>query len=243
MKKFLVFILVIIVVVPVASGDNGSLLVLKNTYFYQHPTQKGKRTLTRKRQAYDVIAVMNATSSQMFKVRVPSKSSDINESGYVVETDPELRALGSEKIKVFAEIPLIKTDLTLFKLVPSNQLSFTGRKEISKDFPHLKWRAVNYKINIPAEYWIAAWAGIYRPDKDADWFNQTYQKATSKNLGQHLLTKILLGLVETGYTKEQVKLALGEPLKELIAAENNQLEWIYSDRKVIFRNNKVLQVL
>lgn len=243
MKRTFAVLLIFIVIVPAVLADNGSLLVLKNTYFYELPSKKGKRILTRKREAYDVIAVNNNGGSQMFKVRVPEKANIVNEGGYVAETDPEIRALGPEKIKVFSEIPTIKSDLTRYKLVPSNYLSITGRKEHSKDFPYLTWRAVNYKTNAPSEYWIAAWAGIYRPDKDADWLNRIYQKTIAQNLSQSLISKIMQGLVEAGYTKEEVRLALGEPVKEQIAQENNQLEWIYTDRKVIFKNNKVMQVL
>ena len=179
----------------------------------------------------------------MFRVLVYSNDNTVNESGYVFETDLELRALGPDKIKVFTEVPTTKTDLTQFRLVPSNQLSFTGRKETSDDFPHLIWRAVNYKTSVPEAFWIAAWSGIYRPDKSARWLNHTYQEVVTKQLEPNLTQKILLGLVETGYTKEQVKLALGEPIKEQSTPENSQFEWIYSDRKVIFKNDKVLQVL
>jgi len=243
MKRVIILLICLTLLAPVAFGGNGSLLVLKNTYFYKNRNKKGKRLLTRKRQAYEVVSISKSSKSHMFKVRVYSNKNIVNESGFVIETDPELRALGQNKIRVFAEIPSIKSDLTNFKLVPSNQLSFTGRKEMSKDFPHLTWRAVNYKANAPEEYWIAAWSGIYRPNKEARWLNKTYKRALSSKINQQLLLKILRGLVETGYTKEQVRLALGEPLKEQIAKENAQLEWIYSDRKVIFKNEKVMQVL
>lgn len=243
MRYLTIFFLLFALIIPNLQAGNGSILILKSAYFYQKHTKKGKRLLTRMRKAYDVLELDNTSPSLMFKVSVPDKKKQVNGSGYMVETDLELQELGLKMVKVYPELPTEKADLTKYKPVPSNQISFTGRKETSADFPNLVWRAVNYKTDVPEELWIAAWAGIYRPDKSAEWLNRIYQKAKVLHLKPALMDKILNGLVEIGFSKEQVRLALGDPLKEQMIDNDSRLEWLYNDRRVIFANDQVLRVL
>ena len=179
----------------------------------------------------------------MFEINFPKEDHIINGSGFIVETEKELKELGIKEVKVYPELPLKKVDLTNYYLVPSNQLSFSGRNLSSPDFPNLTWKAVNFKTNAPLQVWVPEWAGIYRPDKDADWLNNTYQSLINKDMDKEIMEKILMGLVETGFTKEQVRMALGDPTEEQMVENSSKLEWRYGSRKVIFDNNVVSRVL
>ncbi|MCP4753530.1 MAG: hypothetical protein GY866_21795 [Proteobacteria bacterium] len=244
MKYVLLFFLILGLQAPAIKAEKGSLLILKNVYLYNASNQKGKKVLTKTRKAYDVVGIdIYKRKDLMFKILVPVDGSLINGSGFIIETDTELQELGSNKVKVFPAVPSAETDLTNYRSVPSNQLSFTGIHEVSPDFPNLVWRAVNYKTNVPIEFWVAEWAGIYRPDKNSEWLNQTYRKAIEQKLSENLLTKILRGFVEPGFTKEQVRMALGDPLKEQPMEDQTQVEWIYNGRKVVFKNDQVSRVL
>ena len=225
-------------------AENGSFLVLKSTYLFQSQDQTGRKILTRDRHAYQVLDMYAPKNGPIvFKIEFTKKTRAINGSGFIVETETELKELGLSEVKVYAEKPNRRSDLTRFQLVPSNQLSFTGRQEESADFPKLTWKAVNYKTQVPVQVWVPEWAGIYRPDKDSIWLNNTYAAAVSKQFKKEVLDKVLNGQVETGFTKEQVRLALGTPEKEQMIENDTKLEWVYNSRKVIFINNIVSRVL
>ncbi len=243
MKALIIIVATFLAVIDCFAG-NGSFLILKSTYLFQNQDQTGRKILTRDRQAYQVLDMYAPKSGTIaFKIEFTKKTRAVNGSGFILETEAELKELGLSEVKVYAEKPNRKSDLTTFQLVPSNQLSFTGRQEESPDFPKLTWKAVNYKTQVPMQVWVPEWAGIYRPDKDAGWLNNTYLAAVSKQFKKDVLDKVLNGQVETGFTKEQVRLALGNPEKEQLIENNTKLEWIYYSRKVIFINNIVSRVL
>jgi hypothetical protein len=242
--KYLMIALLIVFYCPAAIAGNGSFLILKSTYLYQTRDQKGKKILTREKQAYTVLNIYTSKgSSAMLEIEFDKKTDAINGSGFIVENESELKEMGLSDVKVYLEMPSKQSDLTNYKLVPSNQLSFIGRQESSSDFPNLSWKAVNFKANVPLRVWIPEWAGIYRPDKEASWLNQIYAVAILNNLTGNLLDKILNGQVEPGFTKEQVRMALGNPGKEQLIEDDTKLEWIYGNRKVIFVNSIVSRVL
>ena len=241
---FLFSLLLLTFQLSTAFAGNGSFLVRKSTYFYLNKNKTGKKILTRKRMAYAVTGIgFSKEKHLMLQILVPVKSNIINGSGFISETDNELQKLGFSKVKVYTRVPRLNNKQIDYQPVPSNQLSFTGGRETSPDFPNLTWRAVNYKTNVPEKYWIPEWSGIYRPDKGADWLNNTYQRAKKKKPAADLMNKILMGLVEIGFTREQVRMTLGTPVTEQFIENNTKTEWIYQSRKIIFENNRVLRVL
>ncbi len=226
------------------NAGNGSFLVVKSTYLYPDKNQKGKKFLTRIHKAFEVTNIFKPLQkSLMFEIQFPKENNIIIGTGFIVETESELKELGIKKVKVYPELPQLNIDLTTYHLVPSNQLSFTGKQLDSPDFPNLTWKAVNYKSNAPLNVWVPEWAGIYRPDKDAEWLNKTYESVVNKVLDKDLLNKILMGQVETGFTKEQVRMSLGDPLKEQFSENQTKLECIYNNRTIIFEKNVVSRVL
>ena len=244
MKNIFVCFYLILFASSAAFAENGSFFILKSTYFYQQKTKQGKKTLTRTKRAYDVIDLYESKEeSLMFEIEFPKENNIVNGTGFIVETEPDLKGLGTEKIKVYPEIPMLEKDLTHYQLVPSNELSFTGRQEVSPDFPNLLWRTVNFKTVMPLRVWVPEWAGIYRPDKDADWLNGAYELASKTKMGKNQLDKILMGQIETGFTMEQVRMALGDPMREQYTEDSLKLEWIYNNHTVIFENSIVLRVL
>ncbi len=243
MKTLAAFLIFIALVAPV-HAKNGSFLILKSAYLYEKKTQKGKKTLTREKKAYEVTDIYIASgSSLMFRIMLPDKKNEINGTGFIVETESELNNLGLKEVKVYPDLPESKSNLTSFYFIPSNQVTFTGKTSISADFPKLVWKAVNFKASIPSEVWVPEWAGIYRPSKDAAWLNKTYDSLVRKKLDKILEEKILTGQVDIGFTKEQVRLSLGDPSEEHLMEDDTKLEWIYPGHKIIFLNGTVSRVL
>lgn len=244
MKHLALFTILLLFLLPQAYAGNGSFLILKSAYLYQNSVKEGKKVLTRIRRAYDVVDLKpSQEDSMMFCILFPKEDHITNGSGYIVETEEELKSLDTSPVKVYAEMPSLDSDLTRYEMVPSNQLSFTGSQKISPDFPNLTWKAVNYKTDAPIQYWVPEWAGIYRPDKDAKWLNDAFNMTAENEMDPELVDKILMGIVETGFSKNQVRMALGDPMTERLIEDETKTEWIYSSRTIIFENNVVLRVL
>lgn len=225
-------------------AGNGSFLILKRVYFYNDANTSEKRLLTKSRKAYEVTDVSLSTQKTvMFRIIVPQVKSQVNGTGYIIETEADLRKMGNHPVKVYANVLTTSSDFSQYQLVKPTDLSFSGRQENSPDFPNISWKAVNFKTSIPGTFWVPDWSGIYRPDKNAAWLNRTYEKAKQHRLKDALLHKILLGMVEIGFTKSQVGLALGEPLKTKKLDKANQEEWQYNGRTIVFELNRVLRVL
>lgn len=244
MRLLLILLPAVLLTMSHARAENGAFLILKRVYFYTNADKSGKRLLTKTQKAYDVSDVISLSrKSIMYQIIVPQKDNFINGSGFIVETEAELRKLGKKPVMVYPKVLTTTSDFTKYQLVPSADLSFTGRQEKSPDFPNIDWKAVNYKTSTPRIYWVPDWSGIYRPDKSAEWLNQTFYKARQLGLKKRMLQKILMGMVEAGFTEEQVELALGNPLKTVEFKQKGQEEWRYRSRKIVFSSGRVLRVL
>lgn len=241
--KNLIFCFILLLSSTGIYAENGAFLILKSTYLYEQNSLKGKRILTRKHVAHKVIDIGTSKKGALiFRIIAKDVQQIFNGSGYILENDKELQDLGEKRVNVYQEIPNKSSDLTDYQSVPSAQLQFTGKNEDSPDFPNLVWREVNYKANLSGKLWVNNWAGIYRSDKKPEWLTQIYEQLQTLQLNKELKDKILMGLVEAGFTKEQVRLTLGIPRKEQTLEGENQVEWTYPHRRIIFKDNLVSRV-
>ena len=245
MIKKITFMVFIAVFLPTTIwAGNGSFLILKSVYLHSSADRVGKKRITKRKAAYDVedIYLDAADGSIMFKLNIPFLTQEIKSSGFILKDDSELQNPETKKVRVYSKLPTLETDLGDYHLAPPQKLLFTGKKEISPDFPNIVWREVNYKIRVPKKMWAAEWAGVYRPDKKADWLNKTYHRALSLGLRGGKLQKVLQGLVEVGFSKNLVLLSLDKPQK-ILPKQGNLEEWIYPDRKIVLKNNLVQRIL
>lgn len=242
MKFFILLFTTLLIAGSSVYAQFGSFIVLKNTYLFSE-SGKGKKVLTRAKRAYSVVD-MQETKKQGVKylVIVPWKKQVVTGSGFIIQNEEDLKDADHPMVRVFEQVPDATSDLTQYKTVPAKHLQLTGRKEVSKDFPNLTWRAVNYKTTMPKKLWVKEWAGLYRQDKTAEWMNKIYLKSLKIKMSSKVRQKVLLGLIETGFSSQLVRLALGEP-EEQTTDEAGLLEWQYHDKRVIFKENKVHQVL
>jgi len=242
MKHLLLGLLLFCVGVPQAFAGLGSFLVTKTVYLYAGADPQAEKTLTRRVRAYPVTAIKQGKGDDlMLQIEVPSSNNLVQGVGFIVETDEELAAKAGGQVKVYSEVPNVQVGLDNYQFIDAGDLLATGREEKSKQFPALNFRAVNYKTTLPKRYWVFDWGGIYRPDKDAAWLNQIHPQVASLKTAQERKTKILNGLVEPGFTLAEVRLALGEPVKEGPAETPGQLQWEYQSRRIIFEAGKVVR--
>ncbi|MDT8448180.1 MAG: hypothetical protein RRB13_14905 [bacterium] len=241
MKRILLGLLALCLGALPLQAEMGSFLVLKSAYFYPS-LNGGKKVLTRNKTAYPVVGMEFVGEDKMlFQVLVPTDQISTG-SGFIVETDQELKENKDALIKVYPSLPSTKADLTDYQLVPVAALLITGRQETQADFPQLAFRAVNYKGALPQTYWVDDWAGIYRPEKESTWLNQVFEELSRTQLPEDRRDRVLMGLVETGFTEQEVRQALGEPTqRERLAT--GEIQWIYANKKILFEAGKVAQVL
>jgi len=226
----------------IGMAEMGSFLVTKSVYLHKEANKTSKRILTRRKQAYPVVALQKGGKDQLWlQIEVPSGNNRIQGVGYIVQSDSDLEAKGEGPVKVFRQVPTAKEGLTDYIWVAPIDLLVTGQEQKSSHFPSLPFRAVKYKSNQPRKYWVADWAGVYRPDKDAEWLNRVSQKLSRRKLKKEVAIKILNGLVDPGFGMEEVRMALGEPLKTMALPEKKQTEWTYPDRKIIFEDGRVIR--
>ncbi|OGH03793.1 MAG: hypothetical protein A2557_13665 [Candidatus Lambdaproteobacteria bacterium RIFOXYD2_FULL_56_26] len=224
-----------------ARAELGAFFANKSTYG-RTELNGGQKKLIPAKSIYPVVALEVAEKNHvLYRLLYPDTSVSTG-SGFIVETDQELQEKKEGLIKVYKEVPNKKTDLTQFTWVPLEALLVTGRLEQSPDFPNLVFRAANYKGQLPLQLWVEDWAGIYRPDKDANYLTLTWAMLEQMQISRGKKQRILMGLVETGFSKDEVKLALGAPLKEE-PLPSGELQWLYPDKKVIFLNGQVVRVL
>lgn len=245
MKNLLAFLGLLLLVWPSPlSANQGSFLVTKSIYLYKAPNKTSKKILTRRNKAYDVINLKVLKDKQVFlKISVPSTNHKVNGSGFIIETDDELISKAGRKIKVYDKIPTTKENLTNFVLINTNDVKLTAQKTRSSHFLGITFRGVNFESILPREYWVLDWGGIYRPDKNALWMNDAYRQIKKLKLKAQKSNKLLLGIIETGYSGQQVKLSWGEPLKEEPGEVAGEVEWTYPNKKVILENGFVKQQL
>ncbi|MDX2469019.1 MAG: hypothetical protein QNL04_00415 [SAR324 cluster bacterium] len=249
MKKYLFFLALLYaftasLFVPPLFANQGSFLVTKSIYLYKDSDKKSKKILTKRNKAYDVTALKILKDNQVFlKISVPSQNHKVNGSGFILETGDELIGKVGKKIKVYGEIPTTKENLTNFVLVNTKDIKLTAKTTRSSHFLGITFTGVNYESILPREYWVLDWGGIYRPDKDAFWLNDAYQKLKKLNLKADKTNKLLLGIIETGYSGAQVKLSWGDPLKEQPGDVAGEVEWTYPNKKVILEKGFVKQQL
>ena len=239
--KQLITILFLVSFSTATYAEMGAFMVLKSAYLY--PSLKSKsKVLTRIKAAYPVTGFKVVGKNKLlYQILVPETEISTG-SGFIAETDSELAEKKDILIKVYPVLPTQKISLVDYRLVPIKALLITGRQEVTPDFPQLSFRAVNFKGLPPKSYWVDNWAGVYRLDKDENFLNFSWAALEQTNVPTSKKIRIIMGLVEPGFSKEEVKLALGAPQKVEPLADG-ELQWVYPQKKVVFEKGKVIRTL
>ena len=218
----------------------GSLITNRNSYFYAEPDLQSKKYYVPTYSSFKVLDIFVDSDNQVFflveKNTIHKKERGV---GFVYVN---LEETEEKIVKFFKEIPIKQDDFLQYHDVSVKDLKATGKRSPAKGVPFLFWYEVNYNIDFPEKIWASNRRVSYRPNKSSKWLDTKNQQITNTRLLPRLIRdNILAGLVEIGYTPEQVILALEEPLEQNLV--NDTKEWNYEYRKIIFRNNKVFQII
>ena len=217
----------------------GSLITIRNTYFYTTNDFQSERYYI---TAYNVFKVVDLKSSlegkrYFFMVENNIIKKNLEGSGFIY-ADLE----NNKDIQLFLEIPQNKEDLLDYYLINPYSLVKTTQTFQTDIFPFLNWQEVTFKLDLPERVWALDSSVIYRPNKSKKWLKELSLKLLrDKSISKNKRMKILKGIVELGYVSKEVILSLGEPLERKL--NNDSLELNYDNQKIILKKDKVTQII
>ena len=199
----------------------GSIITLRNSYFYAEPDLQSKKYYVPTYSSFKVLDIFVDSDNQVFflvkKNTIRKKERGV---GFVYVN---LEETEEKIVKFFKEIPIKQDNFLQYHEVSVKDLKATGKVFPTKGVPFLFWYEVNYNIDFPEKIWATNSRIAYRPNKSSKWLDTKNQQITNTQLVPRLIRdNILAGSVEIGYTPEQVILALEEPLEQNLVNDTKQ---------------------
>ncbi len=222
---------------PAQAGELGAFLALTNTYAYRLGPHEGNRVLVKSRLAYPVIGQAFDDADRLwFRIVLPEALDKVEGMGWTPLAASELATRGDRPVEIYSR-PLDEAERAFrVEEIPASDVEMLKETQPSTMFPQVQWRKVRYVSRRAAQPWVRASTGIYRPGKSTSFLTQNYADLVARNLPRELMTRLLSGVVRTGDTPQQVRWALGEPLRssEERARGVQVTVWEYPELKVRF---------
>ncbi|HEX7926560.1 MAG TPA: hypothetical protein VF678_03150 [bacterium] len=226
------------------AGEMGAFITLVNTYAYPKGPRKGDRILIRSRIAGPVVnQAFDDGDLLWYEVLMADRTDRIDGIGWTPLTAQELLGRGSEGIPVYSR-PL-DANFRSFQtvVVPANDVDLAHETQRSEDFPQVEWQKVRYSSRLPQTVWVRASAGIYRVGRSQAFLTQSYAEMATRSVQKETASRLLSGIVKPGDSAQEVRWALGDPLKTGDETTGNkQTVWEYTEAKIRFENAVVKSV-
>jgi hypothetical protein len=179
-----------------------------------------------------------------YQVLGAERTEKVEGAGWTPLTAQELQARGAEGVPVYSR-PLNSSFRAFQSLtVPAADLEPSRETQRNDDLPQIEWQKVRYSTRLPQKLWVRAAAGIYRVGKSPAFLTQAYADMATRSVAKELLARLLSGVVRPGDSPQEVRWALGEPLRtgEEAAGAVKLTLWDYPEAQVRFENAVVKQV-
>jgi hypothetical protein len=226
-----------------ASGiDLGAFFITHEAKLYLKPDMKGRHLLTRLKKAYEVTEVQEYKGKIIFQIIYPGRKIKEESNGFINYFTLLEKENSSEPVKVYTSIPETKEALLDYKLIPFKDLQALNQRQPSKVFPETEWVPVSFNTLSPTHFWVYADQGIYRPEKNIAWLQNTYSQLNRLKYKSDMQEKLMKGIVDVGFSKLDVRLGLGAPLNTVKLEKSDEQEWIYPHLKVAFKKDTVVKV-
>lgn len=221
----------------------GAFITLVNTYAYPKGPRKGERILIRSRVAMPVLnQVFDEGDRLWYEVLLADRAERQEGTGWTPLTAQELLARGTEAVPVYSR-PL-DANLRPFQAVavPANDLELAHETLRSADFPQVTWQKVRYATRLPVTAWVRAGTGIYRVGRTPAFLTQSYAEMATRQVPKETLTRLLAGVVRPGDGVQEVRWALGDPLRTTEEGPEKRVVWEYVEAKIHFEHAVVKHV-
>jgi hypothetical protein len=223
----------------------GAFITLINTYAYPQGPRKGNRLLIKSRVAVPVLnQAFDEGDHLWYEVLLAERAERTEGVGWTPLSAPEIVGRGTESVRVYSR-PL-DASLRAFQAlaVPATDLELAHETQRSEEFPQVEWQKVRYAAQLPLTMWVRGAAGIYRAGRSQAFLSQSYAEMATRAVPKEALTRLLSGVVRTGDTPQEVRWALGDPLRtgEEASGAGKVTVWEFSEAVVRFENAVVKQV-
>lgn len=221
----------------------GAFITLVNTYAYPKGPRKGERILIRSRVAMPVLNQAFDDGDRLwYEVLLADRAERQEGTGWTPLTAQELLARGTETVPVYSR-PL-DANLRPFQAVavPANDLELAHEIQRSADFPQVEWQKVRYATRLPLTAWVRAGTGIYRVGRTPAFLTQSYAEMATRQVPKETLTRLLAGVVRPGDGTQEVRWALGDPLRTAEEGPDKRAVWEYVEARIHFEHAVVKQV-
>ncbi|MBI4083353.1 MAG: hypothetical protein HY423_12160 [Candidatus Lambdaproteobacteria bacterium] len=223
----------------------GAFFTRVNTYLYTPEPLKGARLLLRAREILPVQGIRIEPGERVwYLVAYPHRTRRSEGQGWTPFTPHELKTKGSEPVEVFSAI-VDRFDMTFTtEAVPARDLRLLAVSQVSDLFPAIEWQKVTYVTPAPLAGWVRASSGIFRPGFAAGPLEGVYAEMVARNVAVEKLARLLSGVVRVGDSTQDVRWALGAPLRVQDEGErgHERTTWHYPGLVVHIENGAVKQI-
>lgn len=227
---------------PAFGIDLGAFFITQEARLYLKADMKGRSLLTRLKKAYEVTDIKEHRGKITYQILYPGRRIKEEGNGFIAHSMLLQKENKDAEVKVYASIPKNKEALLDYKPVLLKDIQALNQRHPSKVFPETEWVPVSYKTLSPTRFWVYAFQGIYRPEKNIAWLQNTYSQLNRLKYKGDMLEKLMRGIVDVGFSKLDVRLGLGAPLNTVKLEKSDEQEWIYPYLKVAFKNDTVVKV-
>ncbi|HUJ76464.1 MAG TPA: hypothetical protein VL359_16500 [bacterium] len=233
---------------PAQAGELGAFFALSNTYAFAAAPGQGQRLLIRSRLAYPVVDERFDDRDRLwYQLQLVDRKMRREGSGWIALNPDELASHSGDAVQVFAQpVEPARRGFGVL-LVPARDIQLLQESQDSASLPRITWHKVRFVTMVPAEPWLRASTGIYRPGKSTAFLSQSFADLVTHGVAKEDMNRLLAGVVRVGDSTQQVRWALGEPLRTWEETQGQakgakDTVWEYPEAQISFENATVKQV-
>jgi hypothetical protein len=229
-----------------AAGELGAFFALAPLSAYERGPRQGGRLPLAPHVAYAVVGLGWEGGERLWlKLRVPDRLQLVRGEGWTPLTAQELAARSMGQVEVYSRpVAPGEAPAVAVKMAGSEVQVSVGAREPGRAAGSLAWQRVRYATRRPAQVWVPASLGVYRPGRSPAFVAGAYQEMGARHVPAESLARLLAGIVRTGDSAQNVRWAWGEPQRTRNeGAEGRRVSvWEYAEGQIRFDGDAVLSV-
>lgn len=228
------------------AGELGAFLVTGPLSAYERGPRQGPRLPLAPHTAYAVVGLAWDGAERLWlKLSAPERLQLVRGEGWTPLTTQELAARSMGLVEVYdSPVEPGETPATALQ-IPGSEVQMLGTTQVpSKAFAPVMWRRVRFATRRPAQVWVLATQGVYRPGRSPAFLAGVYEEMTARHVPAESLARLLAGIVRAGDSAQDVRWAWGEPQRTRNeGAEGHRATvWEYPEGQIRFNGAGVREV-
>jgi hypothetical protein len=228
------------------AGELGAFFTPGAQSAYERGPRQGGRLALAAHTAYAVVGLAWEGGDRLWlRLSVPERVQLLRGEGWTPLTAQELAARSMGLVEVYSH-PLEPgaVPATALQMAGSEVQVLGGARASSRPLAPLVWRRVRYATRRPAQVWVPAAQGIYRPGRSPAFLAGAYQEMSARQVPAESLARLLAGIVRKGDSAQDVRWAWGEPQRTRSEGEEGHrvAVWEYAEGQIRFDGAGVREV-